>query len=193
MAVLELSGLGKRRDDGFVVQEIDLTIADGEFVVIVGPSGCGKTTLLRMLAGLETIDAGEFRIDGVRSNDIPPERRGLPMVFQSYALYPHMDVAGNLGFSLRMARRKRAEVAQRVAEVAALLRLDPLLRRYPDSLSGGQRQRVAIGRAILCAPKAFLFDEPLSNLDAGLRVRSGEFAFIGRPSVLDILDAIRAI
>ncbi len=171
MAALELIGVGKRRDDGFVLREIDLAIADGEFVVIVGPSGCGKTTLLRMLAGLETIDAGEFRINGVRSNDIPPERRGLPMVFQSYALYPHMDVAGNLGFSLRMAGRRRAEVAERVAEVAALLRLDPLLRRYPDSLSGGQRQRVAIGRAILCAPKAFLFDEPLSNLDAGLRLQ----------------------
>jgi multiple sugar transport system ATP-binding protein len=171
MATLELRGLRKRFGDTEVVKGIDLTINDREFVVFVGPSGCGKSTLLRMIAGLETISAGDLLIDGARANDIPPDARALAMVFQSYALYPHMSVAGNMGFALKMAGRPKAEIAQKVAEAARILQLEPLLERRPKALSGGQRQRVAIGRAIVRHPKCFLFDEPLSNLDAALRVQ----------------------
>ena len=140
-------------------------------VVFVGPSGCGKSTLLRLIAGLEEITSGDLLIDGKRVNDAPPDKRGLAMVFQSYALYPHMTVAGNMGFSLRLAGIPRAERDKKVIEAARVLQLESLLERKPKELSGGQRQRVAIGRAIVRQPKVFLFDEPLSNLDAGLRVQ----------------------
>ncbi len=171
MAMLELRGLRKVYDAAEIIKGIDLTIADCEFVVFVGPSGCGKSTLLRMIAGLEDITGGDLLIDGLRANDIPPDKRQLAMVFQSYALYPHMSVAQNLGFALKMAGRPKAEVAAKIAEAARILQLETLLDRRPKFLSGGQRQRVAIGRAIVRSPKAFLFDEPLSNLDAALRVQ----------------------
>jgi multiple sugar transport system ATP-binding protein len=145
-------------------------VRDGEFLVFVGPSGCGKSTLLRMIAGLEEISGGELQIDGRRANDVRPADRGAAMVFQSYALYPHMTVADNMGFALRMAGVRRPEREQQVRRAAESLRITELLGRYPRELSGGQRQRVAIGRAIVRKPKVFLFDEPLSNLDAALRV-----------------------
>ncbi len=153
------------------MKSIDLTIEDREFVVFVGPSGCGKTTLLRMIAGLEDISSGDLFIDGAHANAVPPDKRGLAMVFQSYALYPHMTVAGNMGFALKMAGAPRTEIEEKVNEAARILQLEPLLGRRPRALSGGQRQRVAIGRAIVRSPKGFLFDEPLSNLDAALRVQ----------------------
>ncbi len=171
MAILELRQVGKWYGGFEAVKSVDLTIADREFVVFVGPSGCGKTTLLRMIAGLEEITSGDFLIDGQRSNAVPPDKRGLAMVFQSYALYPHMTVAQNMGFALKMAGMPRTEVAAKVREAARTLQLESQLGRKPRMLSGGQRQRVAIGRAIVRNPKAFLFDEPLSNLDAALRVQ----------------------
>ena len=153
-----------------VLHGISLDIADGEFVVLVGPSGCGKSTLLRMLAGLEDITGGTIAIDGRVVNDLDSKDRDIAMVFQSYALYPHMTVRDNMGFSLRLRKEKTATIADRVGKAARILNLDPYLERYPRELSGGQRQRVAMGRAIVRDPKVFLFDEPLSNLDAKLRV-----------------------
>ncbi|MFQ6546336.1 ABC transporter ATP-binding protein [Aestuariibius sp. 2305UL40-4] len=153
-----------------VIPPLDLTIEDGEFTVFVGPSGCGKSTLLRLIAGLEDVTSGEIRIDGNDATNIPPAKRGLAMVFQSYALYPHMSVRKNIAFPLRMAQMDQAEIDRRVDGAAAVLNLTDYLDRRPGQLSGGQRQRVAIGRAIVREPAAFLFDEPLSNLDAALRV-----------------------
>ncbi|MBB3950187.1 ABC transporter ATP-binding protein [Aureimonas jatrophae] len=154
-----------------VIHGIDLQIEPGEFTVFVGPSGCGKSTLLRMIAGLEEITGGELRIDGTRMNEVPASKRGIAMVFQSYALYPHMSVYKNLAFGLETAGYKKAEIRERVQRAANILQINPLLQRRPKALSGGQRQRVAIGRAIVREPKIFLFDEPLSNLDAELRVQ----------------------
>ena len=171
MAEVELRGLCKRFGAFPVVSDIDLTIRDGEFVVFVGPSGCGKSTLLRLIAGLEDASGGDVVIDGVVVNDLPPARRGVAMVFQSYALYPHMTVFENMAFGLKLRRTDRAAIAERVRQAARVLQLDGLLERRPAALSGGQRQRVAIGRAIVRDPKVFLFDEPLSNLDAALRAQ----------------------
>ncbi len=154
-----------------VIRGIDLDIAPGEFTVFVGPSGCGKSTLLRLIAGLEPISGGDLLIDGEKVNDVPASKRGIAMVFQSYALYPHMNVYKNLAFGLESARYKRAEIDARVRRASDILQIEPLLKRLPRALSGGQRQRVAIGRAIVRDPKIFLFDEPLSNLDAELRVQ----------------------
>jgi multiple sugar transport system ATP-binding protein len=154
-----------------VLRNIDLDIEPGQFCVVVGPSGCGKSTILRLIAGLETITSGELFIDGERANTIPPARRGAAMVFQSYALYPHMTVYENMAFGMRLARQDKGEIERRVQEAARLLQIEPLLERLPRQLSGGQRQRVAIGRAITRKPGVFLFDEPLSNLDAALRVQ----------------------
>jgi lactose/L-arabinose transport system ATP-binding protein len=153
-----------------VIKGVDLALKSGEFVVFVGPSGCGKSTLLRMIAGLEDISAGELKIGGTLMNDVDPSKRGIAMVFQSYALYPHMTVKENMGFALRFAGMPKAEIEARVMAAAKILELEPLLERRPKALSGGQRQRVAIGRAIVRQPDVFLFDEPLSNLDAELRV-----------------------
>jgi lactose/L-arabinose transport system ATP-binding protein len=153
-----------------VIKGVNLDIKSGEFVVFVGPSGCGKSTLLRMIAGLEDISAGELEIGGTIMNDVDPSKRGIAMVFQSYALYPHMTVRENMGFALRFAGVPKAEVERQVMDAARILELEPLLDRKPKALSGGQRQRVAIGRAIVRHPDVFLFDEPLSNLDAELRV-----------------------
>ena len=173
MARISLQNIVKRYDERHppVIHGIDLEIADGELVVFVGPSGCGKSTLLRMIAGLESISAGELHIGGLRANDIAPARRGLAMVFQSYALYPHMTVYENMAFALKLAGRKTADVKAAVGRAAAILQIEALLGRKPKELSGGQRQRVAIGRAIVRTPQVFLFDEPLSNLDASLRVQ----------------------
>ena len=170
MSGLKLRGVRKSFGAIEVIRGVDLDIGDKEFVVFVGPSGCGKSTLLRMIAGLETITAGELEIGGERMNDVDPSRRGIAMVFQSYALYPHMTVRDNMGFALRFAGAPKPEIERRVGEAARILELEPLLGRYPKELSGGQRQRVAIGRAIVRQPDVFLFDEPLSNLDAELRV-----------------------
>ncbi|MEF2071634.1 ABC transporter ATP-binding protein [Consotaella aegiceratis] len=153
-----------------ILHGIDIDIDDGEFVILVGPSGCGKSTLLRMIAGLEEISSGEINVAGRVVNDLAPKERDIAMVFQSYALYPHMTVAENMGFSLKLARASKPEIAERVAQAAQILGLAALLDRYPRQLSGGQRQRVAMGRAIVRNPQVFLFDEPLSNLDAKLRV-----------------------
>src|SRR5437870_9198469 len=153
-----------------VIHGVDITINDGEFVVLVGPSGCGKSTLLRMIAGLESITGGEIRIGERVVNHVPPKERDIAMVFQNYALYPHMTVAANMGFSLRLRGADKAEIDSRVRRAAEILGLIPLLERFPRQLSGGQRQRVAMGRAIVRDPQVFLFDEPLSNLDAKLRV-----------------------
>jgi len=171
MARLELHQVGKFYANFEAIKAVELTIEDREFVVFVGPSGCGKSTLLRMIAGLEEITSGELLIDGVPANATPPDKRGLAMVFQSYALYPHMTVAQNMGFALKMAGVPKAEIAEKVEAAARVLQLDAVLSRRPRMLSGGQRQRVAIGRAIVRNPKGFLFDEPLSNLDAALRVQ----------------------
>ena len=154
------------------IHNANLTIEHGEFCVFVGPSGCGKSTLLRMVAGLEDISSGDLLIGGERVNDLPPAKRGVAMVFQSYALYPHMTVAENMAFGLRVLGSDKAEIDRKVKDAAEILQLTPLLDRLPKALSGGQRQRVAIGRAIVKQPKVFLFDEPLSNLDAALRVQT---------------------
>jgi len=171
MATLELDRLVKRYGTVEVIHGVDLQVPSGAFCVFVGPSGCGKSTLLRMIAGLETVSGGEIRIAGRRVNELPAARRGLAMVFQSYALYPHMTVRQNLAFGLENLGTPRAEIARRVAEAARMLRIEELLDRRPKALSGGQRQRVAIGRAVVREPAIFLFDEPLSNLDAELRVQ----------------------
>jgi multiple sugar transport system ATP-binding protein len=171
MAGITLDRVSKRYGDGYeAVKALDLDIADGEFVIFVGPSGCGKTTALRMIAGLEAITDGEIRIDGQRVNDTAPKDRDIAMVFQNYALYPHMTVAENMGFALKLAKTPKAEIQQKVRQAAEVLDLVDHLDRKPGQLSGGQRQRVAMGRAIVREPKAFLMDEPLSNLDAKLRV-----------------------
>lgn len=171
MASLAVHGLAKRFGDATALHPTDLDIADGEFVVIVGPSGCGKSTLLRLLAGLEEPSEGRVLIGGADVTERGPAERGIAMVFQSYALYPHLSVGENIGFPLRMARRPRGEVAAKIAQIAALLDLTELLDRKPRTLSGGQRQRVSIGRAIVRDPAVLLLDEPLSNLDAALRVK----------------------
>ena len=172
MASVSLTQLAKSYDNGTpVIHGIDLDIADGEFMVFVGPSGCGKSTLLRMIAGLESISAGQLHIGGKLANDVAPAERKLAMVFQSYALYPHMTVYDNMAFALKLAGRNAAEVRAAVERAAGILQIAPLLGRKPKELSGGQRQRVAIGRAIVRTPEVFLFDEPLSNLDASLRVQ----------------------
>src|SRR6478609_3134450 len=169
MADVTISSLHKRYGGFHAVRGLDLSIPDGEFTVLVGPSGCGKSTLLRMIAGLEDITEGDIAIGGSVVNDIRPRDRDVAMVFQDYALYPHMLVAENIGFGLKARKMPKAEIEARVGRAAAMLGITPLLGRYPRQLSGGQRQRVAIGRAIVRNPRLFLFDEPLSNLDAQLR------------------------
>jgi multiple sugar transport system ATP-binding protein len=172
MAEIALVGVSKRFPDGTVaVKQADFTIAEGEFFILVGPSGCGKSTLLNMIAGIEEVSDGEIRVDGKRINEVDPKDRNMAMVFQSYAIYPHMSVRENLAFPLRLARLPKEEIARRVAHAASILELGGLLERKPATLSGGQRQRVAMGRAIVRKPAAFLLDEPLSNLDARLRVQ----------------------
>jgi multiple sugar transport system ATP-binding protein len=170
MGQVSLRGIRKSYGKVDVIRGIDLDVADGEFIVFVGPSGCGKSTTLRMIAGLESVTGGDLLIDGVRANDLRPADRGAAMVFQSYALYPHMTVAENMGFALKMAGAGKSDREAQVGRAAEILRITDLLGRFPKELSGGQRQRVAIGRAIVRKPKVFLFDEPLSNLDAALRV-----------------------
>ncbi len=170
MTGVTLERVVKRFGDAQVIHGVDLSIEDGEFCVFVGPSGCGKSTLLRMVAGLEETSSGAIRIGARDVTRVDPSERGVAMVFQTYALYPHMSVAENMGFGLKMTGHPRAETAAKVAEAARILRLEPYLDRKPKALSGGQRQRVAIGRAIVRGPDVFLFDEPLSNLDAELRV-----------------------
>jgi multiple sugar transport system ATP-binding protein len=178
MAEIVLDHISKSyRDGATAVKDLSITIADGEFLILVGPSGCGKTTTLNMIAGLEDISSGELRIGGERVNEKAPKDRDIAMVFQSYALYPHMTVRQNIAFPLTLAKMKKAQIAQKVEETAKILDLTELLDRKPSQLSGGQRQRVAMGRAIVRQPKAFLMDEPLSNLDAKLRVQMrGEIA-----------------
>ena len=171
MGQITLENVQKAFGPVHIIKGADLDIADGSFVVFVGPSGCGKTTLLRLIAGLEDVTDGKIFIDGKNVVAVPPAKRGLSMVFQSYALYPHMSVRGNIAFGLKMAGLAKAEINRKVEAAAATLNLTPYLDRKPRELSGGQRQRVAIGRAIVREPKAFLFDEPLSNLDAALRVQ----------------------
>jgi len=171
MAVVTLDKVVKAYDKFQTVHGIDLEIADGEFIVLVGPSGCGKSTTLRMVAGLETITDGEVRIDGKRVNELQPGERDIAMVFQNYALYPHLSVAENIVFGLKLRKLPKAEIAERLKRTAEILGLDQLLDRKPRQLSGGQRQRVAMGRALIRNPSVFLFDEPLSNLDAKLRVQ----------------------
>ena len=170
MSSLSLKDIRKSYGAVEVIKGVNLEIDSKEFVVFVGPSGCGKSTLLRMIAGLEHITGGDLQIGGKRMNDVDPSQRGIAMVFQTYALYPHMTVRENMGFALRFAKVPKDQIEQRVNEAAKILALDPLMNRYPKELSGGQRQRVAIGRAIVRNPEVFLFDEPLSNLDAELRV-----------------------
>ena len=171
MASIGLDNIVKAYGSLEVIHGVSVDIEDGDFVVLVGPSGCGKSTLLRMVAGLETVTSGDIEIDGRRVNDLEPKDRDIAMVFQNYALYPHLTVAENMGFSLKLNGVSKAEITQRVAPAAEILGLAKLLDRYPKQLSGGQRQRVAMGRAIVRHPKVFLFDEPLSNLDAKLRVQ----------------------
>jgi multiple sugar transport system ATP-binding protein len=170
MGKITLRNVQKRFGEVAVIPSIDLDIEDGEFVVFVGPSGCGKSTLLRLIAGLEDVSGGKIEIDGTNATELPPAKRGLAMVFQSYALYPHMTVRKNIAFPLKMAGLSQAEIDRKVDGAAKVLNLTNYIDRRPGQLSGGQRQRVAIGRAIVREPKAFLFDEPLSNLDAALRV-----------------------
>ncbi|MDD8013984.1 MAG: ATP-binding cassette domain-containing protein, partial [Acidobacteriota bacterium] len=169
MAEVILENVSKRFGDVTVVKGINLRIADGEFMVLVGPSGCGKTTLLRLVAGLEEVTEGKILINGRVMNQVPPKDRDLAMVFQSYALYPHMNVYDNMAFALKMRKVPKAEIDERVQEAARILGIGKLLERKPKQLSGGQRQRVALGRTIVRKPSVFLFDEPLSNLDAKLR------------------------
>ncbi len=166
MAELKLTNVEKAYGEVKVLSNINLDIKTGELIVFVGPSGCGKSTLLRMIAGLEKITGGDFTIDGDRMNEVPPAQRGIAMVFQSYALYPHMTVRDNMSFALKIAKKSQAEIDAAVAKAAKILQLEPYLDRLPKALSGGQRQRVAIGRSIVRDPKVYLFDEPLSNLDA---------------------------
>ena len=172
MAGLKLSGIRKSFGQVEVIKGIDLDIEDGEFVVFVGPSGCGKSTLLRLIAGLEDITAGQLQIDGKVVNQVEPKERGIAMVFQSYAIFPHMSVRENMGFGLTIRRENKQQIKERVDEAARMLQMEDLLDRRPDQLSGGQRQRVAIGRAVVRSPEVFLFDEPLSNLDAALRMNT---------------------
>ena len=171
MASISFRGIHKSYGATQVLQRVDIEVPDGEFLVLVGPSGCGKSTLLRCIAGLESISGGELWIGDRQVNDVAPRDRDVAMVFQSYALYPHMTVRENMGFALMLAKRPQAELDAAVGEAARMLALEPLLSRYPRELSGGQRQRVAMGRAIVRRPKVFLFDEPLSNLDASLRTQ----------------------
>ncbi len=172
MAEIQLSRIWKRYPDGFeAVKDLDLKIGDGDFMILVGPSGCGKSTALRMIAGLESITRGDLHIGGARVNEVAPRDRDIAMVFQNYALYPHMTVRDNMGFALKLSKVRRTEIDRKVAEAAEILELTAHLDRRPGQLSGGQRQRVAMGRAIVRDPKAFLMDEPLSNLDAKLRVQ----------------------
>lgn len=172
MAHLNISNMGKTYPGGVeAVRDVNIDIADGEFIVLVGPSGCGKSTILRMIAGLETISTGDLQIDGRRVNDIEPGERDIAMVFQNYALYPHMSVRGNMEYGLKNEGLPRDEIKSRIEEASRTLRLEDYLDRKPRQLSGGQRQRVAMGRAIVRDPKVFLFDEPLSNLDAKLRTQ----------------------
>jgi multiple sugar transport system ATP-binding protein len=185
MATVRLRDIRKSFGTAEVIKGVDLDIADRQLAVVVGPSGCGKSTLLRLIAGLEEITSGDLWIDGERMNDVPPAKRRLAMVFQSYALYPHMSVAENLGFSLKLARVPKETRHEKVKEAARILQIEPLLRRKPKELSGGERQRVAIGRAIVRNPRVFLFDEPLSNLDAALRVQM-------RLEVMRLHDELRA-
>src|ERR671939_72678 len=171
MAAVTIRGVHKRFGSTHVIRGVDVSIADGEFCVLVGPSGCGKSTTLRMIAGLEEISAGEIAIGGAVVNDIPPRDRDIAMVFQNYAIYPHMSVYDNMAFGLMLRKFDKAEIRRRVENAARILDIGMLLDRKPKALSGGQRQRVAMGRAIVRDPKVFLFDEPLSNLDAKLRVQ----------------------
>ncbi|MCT8662330.1 maltose/maltodextrin ABC transporter ATP-binding protein MalK [Glaesserella parasuis] len=171
MADVKIIGVNKSYSDVHISRNINLDIKEGEFVVFVGPSGCGKSTLLRMIAGLEDITSGDLFIGDTRMNDVPPAQRNIGMVFQSYALYPHLNVAENMSFGLKLAGKAKAEIEQRVNQVAEILQLAHLLQRKPKELSGGQRQRVAIGRTLVSQPEVFLLDEPLSNLDAALRVQ----------------------
>ena len=171
MAAVKIAGVHKRFGQTHVIRGVDVAIADGEFCVLVGPSGCGKSTLLRMIAGLEEISEGEIAIGSRVVNNVRPKERDIAMVFQNYALYPHMTVRDNMSFALMLAKKSKDEIAKHVAKAADILGLEPYLDRYPRQLSGGQRQRVAMGRAIVRMPQVFLFDEPLSNLDAKLRVQ----------------------
>ena len=180
MAEVALRQVVKKYGDVEAVRAIDLDIPNNEFVVLVGPSGCGKSTTLRMIAGLEEVTDGEIRVDGEVVNDVPPKDRDMAMVFQNYALYPHMSVYENMSFGLRLKHYPKAEIKSRVTEAARMLDITDLIDRKPKQLSGGQRQRVAMGRAIVRQPKVFLFDEPLSNLDAKLRIAMRE---IGRAHV----------
>ncbi len=198
MAELTLTGVCKSFGTVDVIRDIDLQIEDGEFVVFVGPSGCGKSTLLRCIAGLEDISAGTLEIGGTRMNDVPAAKRGVAMVFQSYALYPHLRVRENMGFGLKVRKVAKPEIERRVDEAAQTLKLESLLDRFPRELSGGQRQRVAIGRAIVGNPEVFMFDEPLSNLDAELRVHmraeiSGLHKRLGNTMIYVTHDQIEAM
>lgn len=191
MAKIELDRVGKRFPDGTeTLKSVSFTIRDGEFFILVGPSGCGKSTLLNLIVGLEEASAGEIRVDGRIVNHLDPKDRNMAMVFQSYAIYPHMSVRDNIAFPLRLAKLPKAVIDRRVAEAAAILELTPLLERKPASLSGGQRQRVAMGRAIVREPQVFLLDEPLSNLDARLRVQMrSEIAGLQKRHHHDLCDA----
>lgn len=172
MGLLQLKSLRKSFGDVDVIKGVDLTVEDGEFVIFVGPSGCGKSTLLRIIAGLEDASSGEILIDGKEVSSVPPAKRGIAMVFQSYALYPHLTVKDNMGLGLKQIGTDKNEIVERVTQASTMLSLEKYLNRRPAELSGGQRQRVAIGRAIVREPSLFLFDEPLSNLDAALRVQT---------------------
>lgn len=170
MSVIHLKNISKSyNEESFAIKDLTLSVNNGEFLVLVGPSGCGKSTTLRMIAGLESVTSGEILLDGIKINDLPPGKRDIGMVFQNYALYPHMTVEENLAFPLKIKKMDKNSIKNRVNEISELVELSDLLKRYPKQLSGGQRQRVALGRAIVREPKVFLFDEPLSNLDAKLR------------------------